>query len=113
VNKNESSLAVADRTGFSKGDAANSRRWVCSEAITHALKQGGDVRLVRLRYLQRRQSQGLAGRNRATGEPLSIAATKQRSFGAAGAEGRRQLTIGSPPFTNPAGRPQCGRCVFG
>jgi len=79
VNKNDFVSLVADRTGFSKGDAAKAVEGVL-DAITHALQTGDDVRLVGFGTFCVGQRKASQGRNPRTGEPLDIAATKQPKF---------------------------------
>ena len=79
MNKNDLVSLVAERTGFSKGDAAKAVDGVL-DAIMHALKQGDDVRLVGFGTFSVGNRKASQGRNPRTGEPLSIAATKQPKF---------------------------------
>ena len=79
MNKNDLVSLVAERTGFSKGDAAKAVDWRarCDHARTEA---GGDVRLVGFGTFSVGNRKASQGRNPRTGEPLSIAATKQPKF---------------------------------
>jgi len=73
------------------------------------------VRLVGFGTFQRRQSAGLAGTQPRTGEPLSIAATKQPKFRAGKVlKDAAQLTIAESPRVHDesAGRPHGGRWRF-
>lgn len=79
VNKNDLVSLVADRTGMSKGDAAKAVDGVL-DAITDALQKGDDVRLVGFGTFSVGERKASQGRNPRTGEPLSIAATKQPKF---------------------------------
>ena len=79
MNKNDLVSLVADRTGFSKGDAAKAIDGVL-DAITHVLQQGDDVRLVGFGTFSVGNRKASQGRNPRTGEPLNIAASKQPKF---------------------------------
>ena len=79
MNKNDLVSLVADRTGFSKGDAAKAIDGVL-DSIMYALQQGDEVRLVGFGTFSVGNRKASQGRNPRTGEPLSIAATKQPKF---------------------------------
>ena len=79
MNKNDLVSLVADRTGFSKGDAAKAIDGVL-DSIMHVLQQGDEVRLVGFGTFSVGNRKASQGRNPRTGEPLSIAATKQPKF---------------------------------
>jgi DNA-binding protein HU-beta len=79
VNKNDLVSLVADRTGMSRGDAAKAVEGVL-DAIMHALHTGDDVRLVGFGTFSVGKRKASQGRNPRTGEPLSIAESKQPKF---------------------------------
>lgn len=79
MNKNELVTAVAGSTGLSKAEAAKAVDGVF-QAITGALKQGDEVRLVgfgTFNVAERAQSEG---RNPRTGEKIPIPASKLPKF---------------------------------
>lgn len=79
MNKNDLVALVADRTGFTKGDAARAVDGVL-DAITHALQGGSEVRLVGFGTFSVSERKASQGRNPRTGEPLKIEASKQPKF---------------------------------
>ena len=79
VNKNDLVAVVADQTGFSKGDAAKAVDGVF-DAISNALKQGDEVRLVGFGTFHVARRAASDGRNPRTGEKIRIPASKQPKF---------------------------------
>ncbi|MFD2234784.1 HU family DNA-binding protein [Phaeospirillum tilakii] len=78
-NKNDLVAAVAETTGLSKTDAAAAVDAVF-QAITNALKEGDEVRLVGFGTFAVSERAASEGRNPRTGEKISIAASKQPKF---------------------------------
>jgi DNA-binding protein HU-beta len=79
VNRNELVDAVAGQADLSKS-AANKAVDAVFEAITGALKGGGEVRLVGFGTFSVAQRAASEGRNPRTGEKIKIAASKQPKF---------------------------------
>ena len=79
MNKNDLVSLVADRTGFSKGDAARAIDGVF-DAITLALKKGSEVRLVGFGTFNISKRAASDGRNPRTGDPIKIPAAKVPKF---------------------------------
>ena len=79
MNKNDLVSVVADQTGFSKGDAAKAVDGVF-DAISNALKQGDEVRLVGFGTFHVARRAASDGRNPRTGEKIRIPASKQPKF---------------------------------
>jgi DNA-binding protein HU-beta len=79
VNKNDLIAVVADKTGLSKGDATKATDAVF-DAITDALKQGDEVRLVGFGTFEVKTRAATEGRNPRTGEAIPIPASKQPKF---------------------------------
>ena len=79
MNKNDLVSLVADRTGFSKGDAAKAVDGVL-DSITQALQKGSEVRLVGFGTFMVTKRAASEGRNPRTGEPIKIAASKLPKF---------------------------------
>jgi len=79
VNKNDLVSLVADRTGFSKGDAAKAVDGVL-DSITQALQKGSEVRLVGFGTFMVTKRAASEGRNPRTGEPIKISASKLPKF---------------------------------
>ena len=79
MNKQELIGVVAQQTGLSKGDATKA---VDGEfdAITAALKQNDEVRLVGFGTFHVAQRKASEGRNPRTGEKINIPASKQPKF---------------------------------
>ena len=79
MNKNELISAVADSSDLSKADAA---RAIDStfDAITAALKNGGEVRLVGFGTFSVANRAATKGRNPRTGESIDIPASKHPKF---------------------------------
>jgi DNA-binding protein HU-beta len=79
LNKNDLVSAVADSTGMSKSDAAKAVDGVV-DAITAALSDGGEVRLVGFGTFSVSHRKATTGRNPRTGEAIQIAATNVPKF---------------------------------
>ena len=79
MNKNDLVGIVADNTGLSKADSANAIDSVF-DAITDALKGGGEVRLVGFGTFSVSQRRASEGRNPRTGEKIQIPASNQPKF---------------------------------
>lgn len=78
-NKNDLVAAVAESTGLSKTDAAAAVDAVFL-AITTALKEGDEVRLVGFGTFAVTERAASEGRNPRTGEKISIPASKLPKF---------------------------------
>jgi DNA-binding protein HU-beta len=79
LNKNDLVSAVAESTGMSKSDAAKAVDGVV-DAITAALSDGGEVRLVGFGTFSVSHRKATTGRNPRTGEAIQIAATNVPKF---------------------------------
>ena len=79
MNKNELVANVAEASGLSKADAGRAVDGVI-EAITNALKSGGDVRIVGFGTFSVANRKATTGRNPRTGEPIEIKASKMPKF---------------------------------
>ncbi len=79
MNKNELVAAVAAEAGLSKTDSANAVDAVFS-AITNALKNGQEVRLVGFGTFSVARRAASEGRNPRTGEKIHIPASMQPKF---------------------------------
>ena len=79
MNKNDLVSAVADSTGMSKSDAAKAVDGGV-DAITAALSDGGEVRLVGFGTFSVSHRKATTGRNPRTGEAIQIAATNVPKF---------------------------------
>lgn len=79
VNKNDLVAKVAEAAGLSKADAAKAVDGVF-QAITDALKEGQEVRLVGFGTFNVTERAASEGRNPRTGEKLPIPASKQPKF---------------------------------
>ena len=79
MNKQDLVNAVADASGLTKADAAKAVEGTF-DAITGALKSGGDVRLVGFGTFSVAHRKASTGRNPRTGEPMTIKASKQPKF---------------------------------
>ena len=79
MNKNDLVAAVASSTGLSKSDAAKAVDGVV-DAITAALSDGGEVRLVGFGTFSVSHRKATTGRNPRTGEAIQIAATNVPKF---------------------------------
>jgi len=81
MNKTDLVTQVAVNTGLSKSDAAKAVDGVF-DAITAALKDGDDVRLVGFGSFSVSARAASEGRNPRTGEKIHIPASKQPKFSA-------------------------------
>ena len=79
MNKNDLIAAVAASSGLSKADAGNATDAVF-DAITDALKNGGEVRLTGFGSFSAANRAARQGRNPQTGAAIQIAASKQPKF---------------------------------
>jgi len=79
VNKNDLVSVVADKTGLSKADSTGAVDSVF-DAVTDALRGGGEVRLVGFGTFSVSQRRASEGRNPRTGEKIQIPASKQPKF---------------------------------
>jgi DNA-binding protein HU-beta len=79
MNKNDLISAVADSSGLTRGDATKAVEGVF-EAVTGALKKGGEVRMVGFGTFSVAKRKASTGRNPRTGEPMQIKASNQPKF---------------------------------
>ncbi len=79
LNKNDLVAAVASRTGLSKTDSAKAVDGMV-DAVTSALRGGGEVRLVGFGTFSVSHRKATTGRNPRTGEAIQIAATNVPKF---------------------------------
>lgn len=79
MNKNELVDVVAKKTGMSKADSTSAVDCVF-DAITDALKTGGEVRLVGFGTFSVTRRRASEGRNPRTGERINIPASNQPKF---------------------------------
>ena len=79
MNKNELIASVAEAASLSKADAAKAVD-ALFDAITGALTQGDEVRLVGFGTYNVTARAASEGRNPRTGEKIAIAASKQVKF---------------------------------
>ncbi len=79
MNKNELVAAIADIADFNKQDAVKAVDAFC-EAITNALVDGDEVRLVGFGTYSVAERKATEGRNPRTGETIQIAASKLPKF---------------------------------
>ena len=79
MNKNDLVSAVADASGLSKTDAAKAVE-ATFEAVTKALKNGDEVRLVGFGTFAVAKRKASTGRNPRTGEEMKIPASNQPKF---------------------------------
>lgn len=79
MNKNDLISAVADTSGLSRNDASKAVEGVF-DAITGALKNGDEVRLVGFGTFSVAQRKASTGRNPRTGEAMEIKASSQPKF---------------------------------
>ena len=79
MNKNDLVSSVANSTGMSKSDAAKAVDGVV-DAITAALSDGGEVRLVGFGTFSVSHRKATTGRNPRTGEAIQITATNVPKF---------------------------------
>ena len=79
MNKNDLISAVADSSGLTRSDATKAVEGVF-DAITGALKSGGEVRLVGFGTLSVAKRKASTGRNPRTGETMQIKASTLPKF---------------------------------
>ena len=79
MNKQDLVNAVAEASGLTKADAGKAVE-ATFEAITGALKSGGEVRLVGFGTFGVAKRKASIGRNPRTGEPMTIKASTQPKF---------------------------------
>ena len=79
MNKNDLVAAVADASGLSKTDAGKAVE-ATFDAITKALKKGGEVRLVGFGTFAVAKRKASTGRNPRTGEAIPIKARNVVTF---------------------------------
>ncbi|HZU64558.1 MAG TPA: HU family DNA-binding protein [Novosphingobium sp.] len=79
MNKNDLIGAVAEASGLTRNDATKAVEGVF-DAITSALKNGDEVRLVGFGTFSVAKRKASTGRNPRTGEPMPIAASAQPKF---------------------------------
>ena len=79
MNKQDLVNAVAEASGLTKADAGKAVE-ATFEAITGALKSGGEVRLVGFGTFCVAKRKASTGRNPRTGEPMTIKASTQPKF---------------------------------
>ena len=79
MNKQDLVSAVAEASGLTKADAGKAVE-ATFEAITGALKSGGEVRLVGFGTFCVAKRKASTGRNPRTGEPMTIKASTQPKF---------------------------------
>ena len=79
MNKNELVSAVAENAGLTKADAARAVDAFIA-VVSHALKKGGDVRLVGFGTFAVAKRAATEGRNPRTGAKIKIAASKRPKF---------------------------------
>ena len=79
MNKNELIASVAASAGLSKASATEAVDWVF-DAISNALKGGGEVRLVGFGTFSVAHRAASQGRNPRTGERIQIPASNQPKF---------------------------------
>lgn len=79
MNKQDLVSAIADASGLTKADAGKAVE-ATFEAITGALKSGGEVRLVGFGTFCVANRKASTGRNPRTGEPMTIKASTQPKF---------------------------------
>lgn len=79
MNKNDLIASVATETGLGRQEAAKAVDSVF-EAITGALKDGGEVRLVGFGTFSVAERAASQGRNPRTGESISISASRTPKF---------------------------------
>jgi len=79
MNKQDLVSAVADASGLTKADAAKAVE-ATFDAITGALKKGGEVRLVGFGTFAVAKRNASTERNPRTGEPMTIKASTQPKF---------------------------------
>ncbi|MDO4614191.1 MAG: HU family DNA-binding protein [Lachnospiraceae bacterium] len=79
MNKVELAAAIAEQTGLSRKDAEAAVK-AFSDVVTEELKNGGKVQLVGFGTFEVSERAAREGRNPATGETMTIAASKAPKF---------------------------------
>ena len=79
MNRSELVTTVASNAGFSKGDAEKAVDSLLT-AITDALKRGDEVRLVGFGTFAVANRAAKQARNPRTGDPVTVAASRQPKF---------------------------------
>jgi len=79
MNKQDLISSVADQSGLTKADASKAVEAVF-DAITDALKEGSEVRLVGFGTFSVSKRKASTGRNPRTGETMAIKASSQPKF---------------------------------
>ena len=79
MNKNDLITAVSETSGLSKNDASSAVEGVF-DAITKALSNGDEVRLVGFGAFSVAKRKASTGRNPRTGEPMTIKASNHPKF---------------------------------
>ncbi len=79
MNKVELAAAIAEQTGLSRKDAEAAVK-AFSDVVTEELKKGGKVQLVGFGTFEVSERAEREGRNPATGETMTIAASKAPKF---------------------------------
>jgi DNA-binding protein HU-beta len=79
MNKNDLIAVVADSTGMSKANAGQAVD-ATFDAITNALKQGDEVKVIGFGNFVVAKRAASTGRNPRTGEAIAIAASKTPKF---------------------------------
>jgi DNA-binding protein HU-beta len=79
MNRSELVATVVSNTGFRKGDAEKAVDSLLA-AITDALKRGDEVRLTGFGTFTVATSAAKQARNPRTGEPVTVAASRQAKF---------------------------------
>lgn len=88
MTKNELADEVAQRTGLSSGQARQALE-AAIEAVSNQLASGGEVSLAGFGKFSVSRRAAREGRNPATGETISIAASNSAKFSAASALKKR------------------------
>ncbi len=79
MNKQDLVASVAESTGLARGDAGRAVEAVL-EAVTAALKAGGEVKLVGFGTFEVTRRKGSAGVNPRTREPMTVPPSNQPKF---------------------------------
>ncbi len=79
MNKQDLIASVAEATGLARGDAIKAVE-ATFDAISNALKEGHEVRLVGFGTFTISKRKASTGRNPRTGEPMKINASSQPKF---------------------------------
>lgn len=81
MNKNELVAEIAQKAGISQGDASSALD-ALTETVEESLARGEEVSITGFGKWSVAERQAREGRNPATGEPMSIAASKAPKFSA-------------------------------